>query len=205
VYGPIANLLRRWRYGDDIVVVSGLPRSGTSMMMRMLAAAGVPILIDGERTADIDNPHGYFELERVKRLESDPDRGWLREARGKAIKVVSPLLRWLPLNHQYRVIFMRRDLDEVIASQNRMLEHRQEPNPLGDARARELYARHLEDVTRLMRRRRCVQWLELDYDEAIAHPEATSRRVCTFLQRPEEVQSMAQAVDASLYRNRRPA
>src|SRR3990172_7400630 len=93
--------------GEPIVVVSGLPRSGTSMMMKMLEAGGMPILTDGERSADIDNPKGYFELERIKNLERETDKSYLRAARGKALKVISFLIKELPDDNDYRVIFMR--------------------------------------------------------------------------------------------------
>ena len=199
----LANIWSRLRYGPDVVVVSGLPRSGTSMMMRMLAAGGVPLLSDGEREADRDNPHGYFELERVKRLERDPDRSWVRDARGHALKVVSPLLRWLPAGNAYRIVFMLRDLDEVIRSQNRMLERLGEPNPVDDGRTRELYARHLDDVRRLMRRRPGVRWLDVRYDEAVLAPERVAAQVHAFLGLAGDVAPMARAIDGELYRNRK--
>ena len=106
--------LSRRNAGEPIVVVSGLPRSGTSMMMRMLEAGGVPILSDGAREADIDNPKGYYELERIKHLEKETDKSYLREGRGKAVKAISFLIKDLPDENDYRVIFMRRDLDEVL-------------------------------------------------------------------------------------------
>ena len=106
--------LRRVRYGKPIVVVSGLPRSGTSMMMQMLEAGGLEILTDGRRTADESNPHGYYELERVKTLEKSEDTSWLTDARGKAVKIIAFLLRYLPENLNYKVIFVHRDMDEVL-------------------------------------------------------------------------------------------
>ena len=107
---------------DTIVVVSGLPRSGTSMMMQMLEAGGMNVLTDGLRTADEDNLKGYFEYEKVKALKTD--QSWLPEARGKAVKIISELLKYLPDTHTYRIIFMRRALEEVLASQDRMLIRR---------------------------------------------------------------------------------
>src|SRR2546428_1479705 len=102
-----------------ITIVSGLPRSGTSMMMRMLDAGGLPVLVDNIRKADDDNPYGYYEFEPVKRLSSDSS--WLREARGKAFKMVYALLYELPKDYDYRVIVMQRKMDEIIASQRAML------------------------------------------------------------------------------------
>ena len=112
------------------------------MMMRMLDAAGLEILTDHERRADEDNPKGYYEHERVKDLESEADKSWVREARGKVLKVISHLLKDLPDENFYNVIFMRRDLDEVIASQNKMLERRGEDNPIEDEKAKNYYLRH---------------------------------------------------------------
>ncbi|MDP6673752.1 MAG: hypothetical protein QGH93_02705, partial [Gammaproteobacteria bacterium] len=101
----VKDLIRRVRYGEPVYVVSGLPRSGTSMLMNMLAAGGLPVLSDAQREADDDNPRGYFEHERIKNLESETDKSWLRESRGKAIKVISHLLRELPNDNYYFVIF----------------------------------------------------------------------------------------------------
>jgi hypothetical protein len=202
VENALGNLWRRWLRGRPVIVVSGLPRSGTSMLMRMLGAGGIELLVDGQRGPDADNPHGYFELERVKRLERDPDRTWLRAARGKAVKVVSPLLRWLPRDSSYRVLLLLRDLDEVIASQNRMLERRGEPNPMSDARARELYAHHLDEVRRMLARRPEIRWLELQHEAVIGAPAVAAERVCRFIGGGAAL-AMAGAVDAALYRNRR--
>ncbi len=108
--------------GEAIIVVSGLPRSGTSMTMKMLVEGGIAVLTDGIRAADESNPEGYYEFEKVKQLDKAGDLSWLNEARGKAVKIISYLLQRLPDTFDYRVIFMHRDLHEVIASQNRMLE-----------------------------------------------------------------------------------
>src|SRR5947208_15012411 len=105
----------------SITIVTGLPRSGTSVMMQMLSAGGLPPLTDGLRQPDEDNPRGYFEFEPVKQIRRDT--AWLQLAVGKAVKMVHLLLPELPLdqNHRYRVIMMRRDLSDVLASQNKML------------------------------------------------------------------------------------
>src|SRR6266702_8254706 len=104
-----------------ITIVSGLPRSGTSLMMQMLAAGGMSILSDGERQADLDNPRGYFEGERIKQLPKEPD--CIVEAEGKVVKVISQLPLALPSGHEYRVIFMQRPLPEVMKSQEEMRNH----------------------------------------------------------------------------------
>jgi hypothetical protein len=103
---PFSKMIRRLRYGPPVVIVSGLPRSGTSMAMKMLDAAGVPLMVDGIRTADEDNPKGYYELEHVKTLDKGSDKGWVKDARGKAVKIISFLLKDLPPDHNYKIILM---------------------------------------------------------------------------------------------------
>ncbi len=160
--------LRRLRYGPEVVIVSGLPRSGTSMMMKMLEAGGVPIMTDGVRAADEDNPRGYFEVERVKDLEMEADKRWIRDARGKALKVISFLLKELPEDCAYRVVFMRRDLSEVVASQNKMLDRRGEENAIRDEKAIELYRKHLISTRVFTGMSPRFQVLEVAYREAFS-------------------------------------
>ena len=127
---------------EIVTVVSGLPRSGTSMMMRMLEAGGMEPVTDDLRTADEDNPKGYYEFERVKDLERD--QAWLEDARGRFVKVISMLLRHLPSGHRYKIIFMRRKMEEILASQRQMLVRRGEwPDRVSDARMAEMFAKHL--------------------------------------------------------------
>jgi len=198
-----ASWLRRVRYGQPIVVVSGLPRSGTSMMMRMLAAGGVPTVVDGQRVADISNPNGYFEFEPVKGLDKDGDLSWLPGARGKAVKIISFLLTYLPESYDYRVLFMHRDLGEVLASQRKMLVERGEAEALADeASTRQLYTAHLAQVDRFLAGRDCFRSLAVQYGQAVADPAATAARVADFLDRPLDRTAMVQAVDGALYRNR---
>lgn len=199
----ISAFVRRWRYGRPIVVVSGLPRSGTSMMMRMLEAGGVVPLQDGVRTADVSNPKGYFEFEPVKELDKDGDLSWLPEARGKAVKVISFLLTWLPEDYNYAVIFMQRHPDEIIASQHAMLVGRGEAVGDGDAaRSHQLFRDHLAQVERFMAGRACFRVLSVPYHEVIAAPEAAAARVAAFLARPLDTAAMARSVERQLYRNR---
>jgi hypothetical protein len=203
---PGTRIVRRLRYGKPIVVVSGLPRSGTSVAMRMLEAGGVPILTDGIRTADISNPNGYYEFEPVKELDKGGDVSWLPGARGKAVKIISFLLTFLPETYDYRVIFMRRDLDEALASQEEMLRRRNEPTEPGDtARMRRAYEDHLARVTRLMASRSCFVPLILDYPDVVAHPRETAARIATFVGGSLDVDRMTTVADPALYRNRRKA
>ncbi len=197
------DLWRRLRYGRPIVVVSGLPRSGTSMMMRMLAAGGVAAVTDGVRVADDSNPKGYFEFESVKGLDKDGDRSWLPASRGRAVKIVSFLLTWLPEDHNYQVIFMHRHPDEIIASQQAMLRARGEPVGPDDAeRSRQVFAGHLAQVERFMAGRACFRVLPLHYHQVLAAPEAAAAQVATFLGRSLDTTAMARSVEPQLYRNR---
>jgi hypothetical protein len=196
-----ASIVRRLRYGKPVIVVSGLPRSGTSMAMRMLEAGGVPILTDGVREPDYHNPLGYFEFERVKELDTPSDRAWLRGARGKAVKIVSVLLPSLPQTIDYRVLFMRRNLDEVIESQNKMLADRGE-HVGRDESTRLMFARHLETVTAVLSTRRCFRTLYLDYGSVIEQPDAEARRIRDFLGCALDTSRVVHAVDQRLYRNR---
>ena len=176
------------------------------MMMRMLQAGGVPILTDGLRARDASNPHGYFEYDPVKRLHEDPDARWLTAARGRAVKIVSSQLTWLPETNNYLVIFMRRDLDEVLRSQQRMLEESGTPDGSAGAQdLREAYSRHLEEVDRFVARRPAFTVLRVDYARVVASPLDESRRVAAFLSRRLDLDRMAGAVDSTLYRNRAQA
>jgi hypothetical protein len=199
------GLLARRKYGEPIVIVSGLPRSGTSMMMKMLDAAGIPIMTDAVRTADIDNPKGYFEYERVKDLEKETDRSWVREARGKALKVISWLLKDLPDDNAYHIIFMRRDIDEVLASQNKMLEHRAEQDTTDDETMAEAYRNHLAAVRIMGRKKANWRLTEIRYDEAVRDPARIARQVNAFLGGGFDERRMLDAVDEKLYRNRKQA
>jgi hypothetical protein len=193
-----------FRGGRPIVVVSGLPRSGTSMAMRMLEAGGVAILSDGVRRADDDNPLGYYELEAVKDLDKNGDTSWLDDAGGKAVKIISLLLTWLPETHDYRVLFMRRDLGEVVASQQKMLAARGEAPASDDTqRTQELYERHLAEITRFLGRRKCFSTLLVEHRRVLDQPQDEALRISRFLDQELNVAAMAAAVDPRLHRNRR--
>lgn len=194
---------RRWKSSPPIVVVSGLPRSGTSMTMKMLQAGGLPLTVDDRRQADEDNPKGYFELERVKKLQEEPDKSWLGRSRGQAVKVISQLLQELPPAHFYQVIFMDRHLDEVLASQNKMLEHRGEPLAEDDTQVRELFERHLRIVRTWLENQPNFEVLYLNYPEVVSDPKKAAETIRAFLRLELDTESMSRAVDRKLYRNRR--
>ncbi len=186
---------------DTITIVSGLPRSGTSMMMRMLETGGIAVVTDGIRAADEDNPQGYYEFERVKQLEHDKE--WLRDARGKAVKMISALLKHLPPEYRYRVVFMRRNIDEVLASQRRMLLRRGEAaDAVPDKRMAALFERHVEQVTAWIAEQPNMKVLYVDHGKVLEEAESQIRRITEFLARPLDAQAMAAVVDPSLYRQR---
>lgn len=184
-----------------IVIVSGLPRSGTSLMMQMLQAGGMPLLTDEHRPADADNPQGYWEYEPVTRLHQD--NAWLHQAEGKAVKVVSPLLQYLPPQPTYKIIFMQRSLPEVLASQAVMLQRRGKQNR-GDAETlATVFAQHLEHTERWLATQKHMAVLPVSYHAALAEPGETATRVAHFIGLPLAVEAMARTVDSRLHRQRR--
>jgi len=188
---------------SKIAVVSGLPRSGTSMMMKMLEAGGIPPLADGVREADDDNPKGYYEFERVKKLPDDT--AWLPEAEGKAVKIISQLLLQLPANREYHVLFMRRHIDEILASQKKMLIRRgtfKEDGPAQD-RMREILLKHVDQVNGWMDRQGNVHFLSVDYNEVLTEPGPWVKKVNAFLGGSLDEDAMHAIVDPDLYRQRK--
>ncbi|MGE3273025.1 MAG: sulfotransferase, partial [Chloroflexota bacterium] len=178
-----------------VIVVSGLPRSGTSLMMNMLQAGGVPIVTDELRTADDDNPKGYFELEQVKQL-SRGDVAWVHDAHGKAVKVISALLEHLPPTSSYKILFMRRRLPEVLASQKKMLERRGEPtDTVPDAMMASLFEKHLAKIEAWMAAQSNMSVLYLPYHEVAEQPERHVDEIISFLGVPLDRQKMLEAVD----------
>ncbi|MEE8139143.1 MAG: sulfotransferase [Thermoanaerobaculia bacterium] len=198
----LRSFYRRLRYGKPVVVVSGLPRSGTSMAMKMLQAGGLPLVLDEVRTADEDNPKGYYEFERVKDLASESDWSWLANTRGKGIKMISHLLKELPATLNYKVLFIHRNLREVLASQAKMLERRGEDRETDDQRMMELFENDLWKVTYLMTHRPQFETLSLHYSEVLADPLEQARQIREFLGVDLDVERMAGVVDLALYRNR---
>ena len=199
----INHLYRKIRFGKPIVVVSGLPRSGTSMTMKMLSEGGLELVTDGIRTADDSNPEGYYELEKVKELGKTTDLSWLHDARGKAIKVISHLLRFMPQTLNYRVIFIHRNLHEVIASQNKMLEQRGESNETSDDRLLTLFEQEVKKAKNLIAARSCFDAIDVNHKDVLADPLQQATRINQFLGGRLDIERMAAAVDQQLYRTRR--
>jgi len=184
-----------------ITIVSGLPRSGTSLMMQMLAAGGLAILSDGERKADTDNPRGYLEWERIKQLPKEPSL--IAEAEGKVVKIITQLLLSLPDCHEYRVVLMQRPLPEVLKSQDEMLRRRGTFEANADnSTIEEAFQRHLIEVNRWLNGKPNVQVLRVHYHRALREPKATAEAVSEFLKVTLDTEAMTREVDSNLYRNR---
>jgi hypothetical protein len=188
---------------ETITIVSGLPRSGTSMMMKMLAAGGIEPLTDNIRAADDDNPKGYFELERVKQLETD--KGWLPEARGKVVKLISALLKHLPAGYEYRVVFMRRRMLEILATQRQMLIRRGEKaDSVPDEKMAAMFEKHLAQVENWLSSQPNIRTIYVSYNETLTDPSRQIARISDFLGGglDLDIEAMATVVDQALHRQR---
>jgi hypothetical protein len=184
-----------------VSIVSGLPRSGTSMMMRMIDEGGIPALIDNVRQADEDNPKGYYEFEPVKRTKQDPS--WIEQACGKVVKMVHLLLLDLPKNREYRVIFMRRKLEEVVRSQNVMLDRKGKAGPsLRDEQVITMFRQQLQQVDQYMKVNPNFKFLYVHYNELLSDPQQWVTSLNTFLGGDLDTNKMLGVVDPSLYRQR---
>ena len=184
-----------------VTIVSGLPRSGTSMMMRMLEAGGIEILFDNRRKADEDNPKGYYEFEKVKTIKKDSS--WLASAESKAFKMVSMLLYDLPSNWEYRIVFMKRNIDEILASQKRMLERSDRNNSnVSDKEMSILFNKHLAEVEKWLGKQNNINTLYISYNDTILKPLEAIQKLNRFLGNELYIDKMAKIVNKSLYRQR---
>jgi hypothetical protein len=185
-----------------ISIVSGLPRSGTSLMMQMLAAGGMPLLSDQERKPDIDNPRGYCEWEPAKLLSKQPQR--IDEAEGRAVKIISELLLSLPRGRDYKIIFMERPLPEVLASQDEMLKRRGSTDLVDHALLTQAFRDHMKQIVSWLEEREDIPVCRMGYRKLLNDPFGCAQSVRDFLQLDLDVNAMAREVDCSLYRNRCP-
>lgn len=202
----LKDFIRKMRYGDPIIVVSGLPRSGTSMLMKMLESGGLTIVSDGQRGADIDNPKGYFEFEKVKELDKNSDKVWLHDCRGKVVKIISYLLKDLPNDNYYKVLFIERDLREVMASQAKMLTNRGEAtNEVSDEKMIENFENHLWRTRYLLKNEDYFDVLYVKHGDIMSAPQTIAKSINAFLGNHLNVEKMVAAVDPKLYRNRAPS
>jgi hypothetical protein len=186
-----------------VTVVSGLPRSGTSLLMKMVESGGIPPLRDNIREPDEDNPNGYYEYERVKQLP-DGDTDWLSHAEGKVVKVVSALLPYLPDSRRYRIVFMERDMQEILASQRKMLTRKGESSgDVDDAELSKLFASHLGEIDEWFdKNQNHVSILKINYNRLIKDNTSDIEAISEFLGGGLDTEAMASVIDTSLYRNR---
>lgn len=186
-----------------ITVVSGLPRSGTSMMMKMLEAGGIPPMTDNIRTADDDNPKGYYEYERVKKMP-EGDVTWVKDAHGKAVKVIAALLEYLPEGYIYNILFMRRSMDEILASQKQMLIRSGKPtDEISDEKLTELYSKHVVKVENWMSQQSNLRVFDVDYNDLMQNPDPYPEKIQQFLGVEMDTERMSGVVDPALYRQRK--
>jgi hypothetical protein len=181
---------------SEIIVVTGLPRSGTSLMMQILDRAGIPILQDGKRESDISNPKGYYELEAVKGIVQD--NSFLDGAEGKAVKIVAPLPLHINTSNQYRFIFMRRDLEEILQSQEKMLNKDQTSER---EKFRTIYEFHLKKTYRFLKENE-ISYMDVSYNDLMNDPESTLKGVTEYLSIDADHKELAEVVSPDLYRNR---
>jgi hypothetical protein len=188
--------------GKPVIIVSGLPRSGTSMMMSMLTAGGLEAVVDGVRQADDNNPKGYYEFERVKKL-AEGDYAWIPSAQGKVVKVISALLEHLPRGHHYKIIFMRRAMPEILASQRSMLVRNGKPtDSISDQALAELYERHLGKIEEWLVKQPNIEVLYVQYNDILREPVPELERLAAFLGNGLDRSAMRKVVDQNLYRER---
>jgi len=183
-----------------ITVVSGLPRSGTSMMMQMLQAGGLNLLTDEQRAADESNPKGYWEYAKVKNLSQD--NTWLGEAQGQVVKIIAQLLPYLSPDYHYRIIFLQRDLEEVLQSQQTMLKqlNTKKRNP---AQLRQIYTQQLTRLATWLAQQDHIALLPLDHHAVLKQPLVIAQQLHTFLACPFDVSSATTVIDQQLYRARK--
>jgi len=185
----------------EIIIVSGLPRSGTSLMMQMLEAGGLPLYHDEERPADINNLQGYYELQSVKNLKQD--NSFLSKAENKAVKIVSHLLTGLPDTFYYKIIFMQRDLQEIIESQNKMLIRLNADTKTPDLFSiRKMYIKHLAESQEWLKNTKNLDHLFVSFNKLLESPSEHAEKICSFLEENLSIEKMAAAVNPSLYRTK---
>jgi hypothetical protein len=186
---------------DYLVVVSGLPRCGTSMMMRMLEAGGLPVVTDGVRTPTEDNPAGFYEYERVKKTKEDSS--WVAPALGKAVKMVYQLMYDMPTQYNYRVLCMRREMAEILASQRAMLVRSgQDADAVGDAQIAQLFNKALSQFESWVQAQPNVEMVNVSYNGILKNGQSELSVVNQFLDNRLDVDAMLAIVEPSLYRNR---
>jgi hypothetical protein len=198
--GILQNFFPKKYNKNTITIVSGLPRSGTSMMMQMISAGGIEPVTDGVRTADEDNPKGYYEFEKVKAIKEDTT--WLDECKGRLVKMVSMLLMELPPDREYKIIFMKRRLQEILISQRKMLDRLKKDEEIDDVKTTVHYGRHLLKVKEFLKKQKNMEVTYVWYHSVIENPRKQAQRINAFLSNTLDLEKMVKAVDNGLYRNK---
>lgn len=195
------NRLMTKNKAGPIFIVSGLPRCGTSMMMQMLEAGGIPVITDHIRKADEDNPRGYFEFEKVKKIKEDSS--WLDDCHGKVFKMVSALLYYLPNNKEYKIVFMKRKMDEMLASQNTMLRRKgQGDSVVSDEEMAKKLDKHLLKIKTWLAQQKNFNVIYINYNSVIENALTNATNVALFFNLPIDIAKMVQVVETSLYRQK---
>lgn len=182
---------------NTIIIVSGLPRSGTSMMMQMLTSGGLTALTDDVRAKDTNNPKGYFEYEKVKSLGQNAD--WLHLAQGKVIKVIAQLVPFLPNQFDYKIIMMHRDIKEILTSQQKMLGKDTAVIPFALA---DIFTKQLQETEQFIASRSNMEVLPIHYKQVIDAPLEQANNIASFLNMDLNVNALIDSIDQKLYRNK---
>ncbi len=186
---------------DIITIVSGLPRSGTSMMMQMLDKGGLEILTDKQRGPDEDNPKGYYEYERVKALPGDTD--WLEDAQGKAVKILGELIKHIPEGYDFKVVFMERNLDEIIESQTKMLKRQgKDPDDISKEELKKTFKEYRKILKQQIASHPGMEVIYVSYNDIMSHPEPVVESISAFFDDELNTTEMLSVIDEDLYRNR---
>ncbi len=187
---------------NTIYIVSGLPRSGTSMMMRIMEAAGLPVMTDNIRKSDIDNPKGYYEFEMVKTIKEDTS--WVKDTRGKVFKMVSLLLYYLPTDEHYKIVFMHREMSEILASERQMLQRLgKKLDAAREQEVGELFAKHLKGIEKWLAKQKNMGVIHINYNEVLNDKEKELKKLHHFLGDQFDLPAMIAVVDQTLYRQRK--
>lgn len=198
----VFQLLGKKYHPQFITIVSGIPRSGTSLMMSMLAAGGLEVLTDNLRTADDDNLNGYYEFEEVKKLIQG-EHDWVVRANGRVVKVISTLLPYLPAGYPYRIIFMLREMKEILASQRRMLINRGEsPDKISDDQMAEVFEKNGQQVERWFASQANATRIDISYNQLMENPQPVIANVNKFLGSGLDEKKMLGVINPSFYRQR---
>ena len=195
------KLFKKKTSEKPVIIVSGLPRSGTSMMMRMLEAGGIKVVTDNFRKADLDNPKGYYEFEKVKKIKEDAS--WIDACRGKVVKMVSMLLYDLPDDRTYKVVFMKRKMEEILQSQQKMLDRLKKESVDSDQKMAERYEKHLKEIDNWLEKKSNIEVLYVHYNEVIEDPQRNIERLNVFFENTLQIDNMKSVIDRNLYRQRK--